>query len=46
MDHRIPFRFLEAVSGQSIEVYLDERLSFRENLVLLKACAGKTTRTP
>ena len=41
MDHRIPFRFLEAVSGQSIEVYLDERLSFRENLVLLKSLCGK-----
>ncbi len=41
MDHKIPFRFSEAVSGQSIEVYLDERLSFRQNLLLLKSLYGK-----
>ena len=41
MDRRIAFRFIEAVNGNSLEVFLDERLSFKENFEMLKKLLDK-----
>ena len=41
MNHRISLRLMEAVSGDTMEVFLDERLSFTENFEMLKSLCDK-----